>query len=230
LKIQFGEREFEVDVKIVISVAIALVCVVAYLFTRSDVPKSSAPEVTMFSCGTAVPSVRKDGEQQDAKEEIRVYVTGCVKNEGVYSLPGGSLIVDAVEAAGGFTKDANKDFNLVWKLKKNCVIRIPKKGENVGDICTDELTRSGQNQRNKSSKKIAINKRRRTKESKNGLININRATKSELMKLNGVGEVIAERIIGYRKSARFKQVEDLKNVSGIGEKTFENMKDFICTK
>lgn len=51
-----------------------------------------------------------------------------------------------------------------------------------------------------------------------------------LMELNGVGEVIAERIIDYRKGAKFNQTEDLKNVSGIGEKTFENMKDFICVK
>lgn len=148
LKIQFGEREFEIDIKIVISVAVAFVCVVTYLFKGNGMTNKKATEVTMISYETAVPSVEKEDEHHSRvqNKEIRVYVKGCVRKQGVYSLESGSLIIDAVDAAGGFTKDANRDFNFVWELKENCVINIPKKGENVGYICTSSLKTNNKSQ------------------------------------------------------------------------------------
>lgn len=234
MKLKIGCKEYEIEGKIVVFTAIAVVCVIAYLFTGGRGNESQEIKVETISIRTSqAPSnaennrINQTSEQlQGGSQQIRIYIKGCVKNPGVYYLEKGSLIIDAIDAAGGFSKKASRDFNMVWQLKDNCMINIPRKGEKlVGKICTYALT-----QKSKRVKNVSDSRKGKTESSaKNtNLVNINKATKADLMTLNGVGEVIAERIIDYRKSTRFTKPEDLKNVSGIGEKTFENMKDFVC--
>lgn len=136
----------------------------------------------------------------DAKK-ISVYVNGEVKNPGVYQLDSNSRVLDAINSSGGFTDSADKArLNLAKKLKDEDHIYVDSKNPNgrVAAVRND------------------------------GIININVASKEELMKLPGVGEVTAQKIIDYReKNGSFSSVEDLKKVDRIGDKTLEKFKDKI---
>ena len=139
-------------------------------------------------------------------KKIVVYVTGAVSKPDVYELSENSRVKDAIEKAGGATKEADLiSINLAEKLSNGEEVVVPKKGEN------NSASSGSASNTNKSSK-----------------ININTADVLELEKLPGIGEVKAEAIIQYRKSyGRFKTIHDITRVSGIGEKTFEKIKDLI---
>lgn len=140
--------------------------------------------------------------------KILVEIKGEVNKPDVYEIDEGSIIRDLIDKAGGLTSDANiNNINRAEKLKNNQLIVIPNKN----DINTDE------------------NKNVSTGVSSDGLININNANLEELQKINGIGEVKAQSIIDYReKNGGFKSIEDIKNVDGIGSKTFEKIKEKIC--
>lgn len=133
-------------------------------------------------------------------EYIFVYVCGAVNCEGVYELPSGSRIYQAIEAAGGFCADADtKVINQAEILEDEERIYVPVIGEVV-----------------------------ETESNDTGKININKASKDELMTLPGVGESRAESIIKFReKQGAFGSIEDIMQVSGIKEGLFEKIKDLI---
>lgn len=137
--------------------------------------------------------------EEDA-EHIFVYVCGAVQSEGVYELPSGSRVFEAIEKAGGFRKDAVASMiNLAEILEDAERIYVPTLSET-------EVT----------------------KEKENGKINLNTASKEELMSLPGVGESKAESILSYRNSqGRFRTIEELMQISGIKEGLFEKIKDYI---
>lgn len=141
---------------------------------------------------------------------IVVEIKGEVNNPDVYEISEGSIIRDLIDKAGGLTKDANIDkINRADRLKSNQLIVIPNKKD------TENIN-------------ININSSITGNVSENGVININTATLEELQKINGVGEVKAKKIIEYReKNGGFKSIEEIKNIGGIGDKTFEKMKDGI---
>ncbi|MBQ9487070.1 MAG: helix-hairpin-helix domain-containing protein [Selenomonadaceae bacterium] len=151
---------------------------------------------------------------EPAKNEIAVYVSGQVKTPAVITLEdSGSLrLVDAVNAAGGMTELADTEaINLAEPLSDGQHIHVPTKEIFFRDIAAQA---SGTNSNSNSNS--------------NGLININTADAKELEKLKGVGPAIAGRIIEYRESnGAFKSIEEIKKVRGIGEKTFEKMRDEI---
>ncbi len=150
-----------------------------------------------------------DVEEDTYPEEIVVHISGQVHNPGVVKLEPGARVIDAVNAAGGLKNDADLDkINLAKKLQDEDKIYIPKIGEDI-----DENLLDFQNSAEDGNK-----------------ININTCTKEELMSLPGIGEVLADRIIQYREKTPFKKVEDLMNVSGIGEKKFESIKDMIIVR
>ncbi|SHF13901.1 competence protein ComEA [Thermoanaerobacter uzonensis DSM 18761] len=146
----------------------------------------------------------KNEENKEKPLEIKVYVTGLVKNPGVYTMKEGERIIDAINKAGGPLEEADlTNINLAQKVKDEQMIRVPKKGET-----------------NNISPTSAIQK--------NEKININTATKEELQTLPGIGPVTAERIIEFRESkGSFKKIEDIMNVPRIGPKMFEQIKDKI---
>lgn len=153
---------------------------------------------------------------EEEKKEIIVHITGQVVNQGIVRLEEGSRIIDAIEAAGGATPEANlSKINLAYMLEDGMKLYVPS----INDKEEEEYVSS-----NNASEK--------TKNSKETLkVNINTATSEELQKLPGIGEAMASRIITYRKeNGKFNKIEDLKEVSGIGEAKFNNIKSYIYIK
>ena len=156
-------------------------------------------------------SASADGEGSDAaaskpeQKIIYVHVVGAVKNPGVYTFAQGARAEAAVEAAGGFAKNANTTVvNLAHELVDGEQIYIPAKGE-AG-------TAQGAGGAASPSK-----------------VNINTANSEELETLPGIGPAIAGEIISYRQlNGRFDSIEDIRNVSGIGDGRFSKIKALIC--
>lgn len=134
--------------------------------------------------------------------KIAVYVTGAVKNPGVYYLDIGSRLSNLLDICGGVLENADiRKINLAKKLSDSDKIDIPIIKE---DNEEDEQT-------------------------ENDKININTASETELMTLTGIGKSTAQKIIEYRKVQEFTEIEDIMEVPGIGESKFNNIKDDICT-
>lgn len=151
-----------------------------------------------------------DQVETQEKQIIMVHISGEVFNPGLVKLFSGDRVIDAVELAGGLKKEADLDrINLAKKLDDEEKIYIPKIGEEINTADLNISTESADIS-NDSSK-----------------VNINTCSQSELESLPGIGQVIAGRIIDYRKSNPFKKIEDIKNVSGIGDKKFEGIRDLI---
>lgn len=167
-------------------------------------------------------SLAEDAENME--EIIMVHITGEVKNWGVIELPQGSRIIDAVNKAGGFTDDADVEaVNLAYVLSDGIKVYIPSKNEEkIGEFTTEEYITadSGDN---------VITGGEKMEEKKNDLVNINKATQTELETLPGIGPSTALKIISYRnENGVFLSIEDIKNVSGIGDSKFESIRDLIC--
>ena len=155
-------------------------------------------------------------ETENTQEKIMVHIIGEVKNQGVVVLESGARIVDAIEAAGGETDEADlTKLNLANILNDGEKIKVPKKGEEQQEYIT-------------STSGLETSEENKTESQK---ININTANLEELTKLPGIGEATANKIISYRKeTGKFKTIEDLKNVPGIGNSKFDNLKDMITIK
>ena len=138
---------------------------------------------------------------------ITVDVKGAVKSPGIYNLPLGSRVHDAVQKAGGMTENADsKNLNLAQKVSDESLVYVPSKEE------TDIQEASPNTASSKETKKV----------------NINKASLEELKQVKGLGGKRAQDIIDYRESkGTFKSVDDLKKVSGIGAKTIEKLKDYV---
>ena len=151
-------------------------------------------------------------EIKDEVNNFYVDVKGEVKNPGVYFVSEGMLVIDAINLAGGLTKKAcTDDINLSMKLTNEMVIYVNNKNSFTTTTKVTELN------------DVKIKEEKQEKYTNNGLVNINTASKEELMTLNGIGESKANSIIEYRKTNKFNTIEDIMNVSGIGEKFFEQI-------
>lgn len=143
-----------------------------------------------------------------ANTQIQVHIAGEVKKPGVYKMESGSRIIDGINAAGGFTEKANQaSLNLAKTLDDGEQIVV----ESIEKSTSTSNTQNPDNGTN------------------NGKININTADATQLQSLSGVGPSTAQKIIDYRNAnGKFKTIEDIKKVSGIGEKTFAKFADKIC--
>lgn len=163
-------------------------------------------------------------DEKSELEQIVVHVTGSVKSPGIVKLKDGSRIEDAIEAAGGLTENADiSKVNLAYVLEDGIKIKIPSSSEEDigdGDVLIDG---SGEN---------VVEKDDSQSTNQNGKgININKADETELQTLPGIGASLASRIVEYRKqNGKFANIEDIKNVSGIGDSKFSNIKDLITVK
>lgn len=183
---------------------------------------------------------RENGENSQTIEtkKIYVYITGEVNNPGVVILNEGSRIVDAINAAGGTTIKANvSKVNLVYVLDDGMKVNIPNNNDlkdnhdfeyitmNSGDGGNDDYLVNSSNE-NSSSGNLSSSS---SESSKNySIVNINTATQTELETLPGIGPSLALKIINYRKeNGKFSSIEEIKNVSGIGDNKFENLKEYI---
>lgn len=163
-------------------------------------------------------------EEQEIKEEIEpkeivVHITGAVEKEGIVRIREGSRIIDAIEAAGGMSDEVNLDMiNLAYALKDGQKIYVPK----ISDA--ERVFKEGED-----SNIVIVDKGTEKDSSSSTKVNINTANISQLESISGIGESTANKIIEYReKNGKFKTIEDIKNVSGIGEIKYENIKDYIC--
>lgn len=151
------------------------------------------------------------GEAQNATK-IMVQVAGNVNNPGVYELSYGSRVKDAIAAAGGANADADENaLNLVEVVTDGQKITVPSK---VSTMAAVPSTTGTMAQNSASSVSGAP-------------VNINTADEKTLEELPGIGPAFAKRIIEYRNQKPFTSVEELKNISGIGDKKFEKIKDRI---
>jgi competence protein ComEA len=162
---------------------------------------SPLPTSTSLPSPTSTPSL------------VRVYVAGAVSHPDVYWLDSGSIVKDAVAAAGGASHDADLNrINLAQELYDQQQIYVPRQGEtNPPPPVTDgETVSSTEN------------------DSPVGIVNINTATLEELDSLSGIGPALGQRIIDYREAnGPFASIEEIMLVSGIGEACFEKIKDRI---
>ncbi|MGD2165846.1 MAG: helix-hairpin-helix domain-containing protein [Anaerolineae bacterium] len=138
---------------------------------------------------------------------IRVYVSGAVHEPAVCELPRGSIVQDAIEAAGGEALGADlASVNLAMELEDQQHVHVPRQGEADPPPVISGGGSDGEG----------------------GRVNINTATAGELETLPGVGEVTAQRIIEYREAnGPFETIEEIQDVSGIGVKTFEGLRDVV---
>ncbi|MCY7084599.1 helix-hairpin-helix domain-containing protein [Streptococcus oralis] len=182
-------------------------------------PTTQTP-VTETNLQTEVAAVSKDSssEKEMKKEEkdespeqdlITVDVKGAVKSPGIYDLPVGSRVHDAVQKAGGLTEEADsKSLNLAQKVSDEALVYVPTKGEEAAS----QQAASGTSPSTSKEKKI----------------NLNKASLEELKQVKGLGGKRAQDIIDHREAnGKFKSVDELKKVSGIGAKTIEKLKDYV---
>ena len=149
-------------------------------------------------------------ENPQEEENLVVDVKGAIKSPGVYEMRFGDRVIDVIEQAGGLHENADSNnINFAMKLVDEMVLYIPI----VGEELTPEPTGGGvQNQ-------------------DGGKVNLNKASEAELQTLTGVGPAKATAIIEYRdQNGGFKKVEEIMEISGIGEKTFEKFKDQITVR
>lgn len=159
-----------------------------------------------------VPSEEKT-ESVTSADKIIVYVCGAVENPDVYELDPGARINDALEAAGGFSGDADMNMiNLAEPVSDGQRVYFPVQGEDM----------TGDSQDMNAALETDIYG------DDTSLVNINKAGVSELTQLPGIGETRAGQIVEYREThGKFSSKEDLKNVSGIGDSTYEKLESHI---
>ena len=154
--------------------------------------------------------VKKEEKEESPEQDlITVDVKGAVKSPGIYDLPVGSRVNDAVQKAGGLTEQADsKSLNLAQKVSDEALVYVPTKGEEAAS----QQVASGTTPSTSKEKKI----------------NLNKASLEELKQVKGLGGKRAQDIIDHREAnGKFKSVDELKKVSGIGAKTIEKLKDYV---
>ncbi|MCD8119304.1 MAG: helix-hairpin-helix domain-containing protein [Lachnospiraceae bacterium] len=189
------------------------------------------------------------GDSSDAAEaadgSMAVYICGAVNSPGVYEVTAAMRLVDAVELAGGFSQEADTTYwNLAGKLTDGAMYYIPTVSETAeesfslrtggeeagGETSADDGAESGDSGAgNGSGTDDAQADSSGEDTSSDGLISINTATKEELTALPGIGDTKAAAIITYRETnGPFTAIDEIMNVTGIGESTYEKLKDYIC--
>lgn len=176
--------------------------------------------------------VKIENTEEETNESIYVEVKGAVQNPGVYAMNEQDLINDAINLAGGFLDNAYTDnINLSKKVTDELVIFVYTEKEYQNSTHSNTTSSNNDYQIDNALKnKVSII----TSDSTNSdtgtssLININLASITELMTLPGIGETKANNIISYREeNGFFKAIEEIKNVSGIGDATFDQFKALI---
>lgn len=206
--------------KIIIFILILLICPITLIIKDKFESKEDIYVLTQEDENLP----KEDMEEEDTKKEehnignkeITVYISGEVGEPGIVTLAEGDRLATAVEKVGGTTKKADLNgVNMAIKLQDEMHYIIPKVGESAkGDNSEVESNNITQGETTKTSQ-----------------ININTATIEELDTLPGVGEATANKIITHRSdNGEFKSIEEIKNVNGIGDKKFEEIKDLICVK
>lgn len=171
-------------------------------------------------------------DEEELPSHVVVHITGEIANPGVVTLENGERVIDAIKKAGGLLSSADQgNINLAQKLFDEDKINIPRIGDDL--LAVDENSDSIDSGEDVSLTTVVSGSERNNENSSNSGsngVNINNASKEELKTLPGIGDVTADKIIEHREVTKFSSVEDIKNVSGIGEKKFEAIESMITTK
>ncbi len=161
--------------------------------------------------GSAGPVGQDQSSTEPENKKILVHVDGRVNKPGLYEFNEGDRVEQAIEAAGGLKDKADlSGINLAMKLQDEMKIFVPKEGDGPAALPTPNQVGGPE------SGKIK------------GKVNINKAGLDELTSLPSIGPARAQDIIDYRQAGPFKSLEELKKIPGIGDKTFEKLKDKVC--
>lgn len=236
IKNYFSERKLELLIIVLLLGAICFLVWNSYFKKNENLLEND--DVNLIS-----DNLEKVEESSNLSEEkyILVDVKGEVKKPGVYKLKENSRVIDAINASGGLTKKAyTKYINLSKILKDENVIIVNstseiKKVSSGNNITEVKINNNSKNSASISESELITNDNVKSKEDNtvnslenNQKVNINTATKEELMKLSNIGESKAEKIIDYRTAnGNFNSIEDIKKVSGIGDKLYDSIKENI---
>ena len=197
----------------IIVICTCLGLLVGGFFLLKPAPHTPVQETNLQAEVTAVSkdsSTEKEVKEEPLEQDlITVDVKGAVKSPGIYDLPVGSRVNDAVQKAGGLTEQADsKVLNLAQKVSDEALVYVPTKGEELAS----QQAGSGPTSSTSKEKKV----------------NLNKASLEELKQVKGLGGKRAQDIIDHREAnGKFKSVDELKKVSGIGAKTIEKLKDYV---
>ena len=180
------------------------------------------------SAGSTDRTELSDASSEETKTLV-VHICGAVSAPGVYELPAGSRIIDAVEAGGGFLPEADEACcNLAEEIVDGCQIYIMTKTESCADGQTEKkagIQTSPDSDMQTTDRNVRSNS---APALENGLVNLNTADIAALMTLPGIGESRAKAIISYREQhGAFAQIEDIMKISGIKQAAFSKIKDKI---
>ena len=180
------------------------------------------------SAGSTDRAELSDASSEEAKTLV-VHICGAVPAPGVYELPAGSRIIDAVEAGGGFLPEADEACcNLAEEIVDGCQIYIMTKSESCADGQTEKkagIQTSPDSDMQTTDRNVRSNSAPAVE---NGLVNLNTADVAALMTLPGIGESRAKAIISYREQhGAFAKIEDIMKISGIKQAAFSKIKDKI---
>jgi len=209
---------FENKEKLIIAIIgiVLIISIVVYFLDKDEAEE-------YIEVNNEIAGLDMEGESQEIEEEyeeIILHIVGAIKNPGIVRIKEGSRIVDVIEAAGGITEDADMSkINLAYIVEDGQKIFVPS--------ITDEITEETEYVTSESGDNIIVD----NNEGENMMVNINKATQTELETLPGIGPAMALRIIEHREeNGNFENIEDIKNVKGIGDAKFENIKNNICVK
>lgn len=204
--------------KMMIGITVIVLLISGYYFFFGQAePKQPEPIFSELKNST-----KEDNSNTNEKNKtptiIKVDVKGAVRTPGVFVAKPGDRVIDLIAAAGDFKKEADLNkVNLAQLVEDQMVIYVPKIGEKV------EPPGSINGSSGETVSAVGINT-----SGKEGMVNLNTASQAELETLPGIGPSKALAIMDYRETTgNFQKIEDLKNISGIGDKTFEKLKDSI---
>lgn len=216
---------------IIIAILVVLLGAIIYYVYGRETPDNNKNAIIPYEDETIQNkenNISEDKSEENDTEKIIIYIAGAIKKEGVYELEEGSRISDAIEQAEGLKEEADiTNINLAYKLEDGMKIRIPTQTENnekdINKISEEYITKNSG-----LEKENIIEDTRKEKEEK---IDINKATQEELETLSGIGPSTASKIVQYRKdNGNFKSIEEIKNVNGIGESKYNEIKEKIIVK
>ena len=197
-------------------VGIIIMIILFFCFDNNGFENSNKDDLDIYDIALIEGNENNDEKIENKISKIKVHITGEVLKQGLIELDEGSRIADAINEAGNITEFADlSKVNLAYELSDGQKVYIPSIKDETEEYISESAGESVLED----------------EDVKDGKININTADIDLLQTINGVGESLASKIIDYRKqNGKFKSVEDLKNVSGIGDKKFEDIKDKVIVK
>lgn len=195
------------DLLKIVAIPVMVIVAVLFFWINAGNDEIKVDEANPQTAETDLEAQAEDEQSQAGQGSIYVDIGGEVEMPGVYEVSEGTRLFQVIERAGGLTEDADIDeINRAETVFDGQKIMIGAKGDSKESGGETESSSYAEEEK----------------------ININTADSVELQSIPGIGPSKAERIIEYRESeGRFKTIDDIKNISGIGNKTFESIKEYI---